>query len=84
MYIVLAELLGYGFAMTAEANVEGVRCCKTRLVSDTLECALSETVQSEDITWDWRVETGFPELEQRSVANKSKTGFCILEVSCGK
>lgn len=49
MYIVLAELLGYGSAMTAEVMVRGVKCCKTRSVSDTLECALSETVQSEDI-----------------------------------
>ena len=38
MYIVLAELLGYGSAMTAEGHVRCVKCYKTRSVSDTLEC----------------------------------------------
>ena len=52
MYIVLAELLGYGSAMTAEVNVGGLKCCKTRSVSDTLNCALCETVQAEDIAKD--------------------------------
>jgi len=48
VYIVLAELLGYGSAMTAEMNVRRVKCCTTRSVSDTLECAKSETVQLTD------------------------------------